>query len=219
MTKTLTKPETPGLPALVNTPALDIGSEDVALPRLYLGQFSSQAVKDQLIKPGAIYSASGQEDPEPVTLSDGSEPVVFHVLGLTKRKSYVDPDTKELTSFAFNDPDAPEKSYVTYNYILALPEVETDVPFKFLLKKTGANVARQINTVLKRQEARVPAHAIAFSLTAKKKQNPQGDYFVAVVRNEEAKTENIEVAANLSNMIAGASIEEESSTPADVPSI
>lgn len=203
MSKEVAVPETASVPALAyRAPALDITAEDVALPRIYLGQFMSQAVKDGLAKAGSIYAATGPDDPDPNVLSDGKEPVRLHILGLTKGKSYSEPGG-ELELYDYNDPNAPAEAWTTYNYSVALPTVDPEMPHKWLLTKTGRNTAKQINTVLKKNEARGPAWTNAFDLTAVKRENNKGEFFVARVSVVEPDPEHVKVAEALGIMISG----------------
>ncbi len=210
-----------GLPALVNTPALDIDAGDIALPKVYLGQFSATAVKEQIVKPGVIFTASGADDLDPnVIWSPGDEAgVLIHVLGLRKGKSItVD---GELVTYTFNDPDAPDDAWVTYQYTVCLPEVDPSLPFKWLMTKTSAPSAKQINMVLKRNEAAGPAHTLAFRVaTAARENQAKGHkWFVTQVRQVEANASNVELANDLAGMIASAPAPNDIETAATQPGI
>jgi len=198
------------VPALRPTPAaLDITSEDVALPRIYIGQYMSQAVKDGLVKAGSIFAATGPDDPDPNVLSTATkegatDPVRIHIVGLHKGKSYSE-QGGELELYSYNDPKAPEGAWTTYNYSVVLPTVDTEMPFKWLLTRTGQNTAKQINTVLKKNEARGPAWINAFDLTTQKRENAKGEFFVARVAVVEPDPEHIKIAEELGYAIAGQS--------------
>lgn len=191
------------VPALAATPAVEVSAEDIALPKLKIGQYSSDPVQDKLVDVGDLYTTIGQDDPEPNVIAEqgDEEGVLFHVLGMTKGKSLsVDGD---LQVFDFNDPDAPAEAWVTYNYVVALPEVEESLPYKWLLSKSGKPAATQINLVLVRQSAnQVPVHEIAFRVTTGYKENTKGKYYVPRVRQVEAEAANVEIAANLAQMIS-----------------
>lgn len=201
--------ETPQVPDLVRTPALTITAEDVALPRIYLGQFMSKAVQRQEVKAGQIFAATGQDDPDPQVLwSPGdSEGVLFHVLGLRKGKSLS--DGGELVLFDFDDPAAPPEASVTYNYTVACPETDDGevVPYKLLLTRTGTPAARNINTVLKKTQNTGPCWERAFRLTAAERENAKGKFFVARAGEVEATPDNIKVAESLALLMSAVSIE------------
>ncbi len=195
------------VPDLVRTPALTITAEDVALPRIYIGQFMSKAVQDQLVKPGCIYAATGQDDPDPNVLWDkstkGDNPgVLFYVIGLRKGKSIS--DGGELQLFDFDDPNAPADAWVTYNYSVLVPEVDVEVPFKLLLTRTGRPAALQINTVLKKNAIKGPAWHNAFRLTTAERENAKGKFFVARVAIAETDQEQIAVAESMALMMSSA---------------
>lgn len=191
------------VPALVNTPALELTAEDVALPRVYLGQFSSGHVQDGNVPAGCIFSATGADDPDPQVLWEqgGGDGPLFYVLGLHKGKSItVD---GELEFFDYDDPNAPADAWVTYNYIVFLPEVDTDVPFKYLLTRSGKPAAQQINMVLAKNVAKGPPWIHAFRVVAAERSNKKGKYFVpriSVVEPDEAHVARADV---LAAMVAG----------------
>lgn len=188
------------VPDLRSTPALDITADDVALPRLHIGQFSSKAVQAQLVKAGTLYYASGQDDPDPQTLET---PLVFHVIALRKGKSIV--EDGNLQRYDYLDPDAPAGCNVTYDYSLAIPSIETSMPFKWLLTKSATPAARNMNLVL--AKASRPHWEMAFSATLAERENPKGKYWIPQVRQVEAEKANIGVAKDLAVLLAPAAPE------------
>jgi hypothetical protein len=198
-------PAPSAVPALVSTPALEITAEDVALPRIYLGQFMSGHVQEQTVPAGCIFTATGQDDPDPQVLweldADKATGPLFYVLGLRKGKSItVD---GELETFAYDDPNAPADAWVTYNYFVALPEVDTDVPYKFLMTRTARPAAQQINTVLAKNVAKGPPWVNAFRVTSVERKNPKGKYFVPRISVVEPDDKHVAAAEVLATMIAG----------------
>ncbi len=197
------------VPDLVRTPALQITAEDVALPRLYVGQFMSQAVQEGTVKAGDLFVGDGADDPSPEVLykAGSKEPgALVHVLTLRKGKSAsVDGD---LVLFDFDDPSAPEDAWVTYNYIVLLPEVDTEVPAKWLLTRTGRPTAQRINTVIKRNEATAPAWAHAFRVTSVERKNEKGRFYVPAITVVEARSEDIQAAEKLAVSLSGSAPEQ-----------
>ena len=197
-----------GVPALAHQPSLEIEAEDVALPRMYLGQFTSDHVKDKTsdVNAGDIFAAVGSDDPDPKVLYDGEgDGVLIHVLGLRKGKSLsVD---GELETWAFDDPDAPVEAWTTYNYFVFLPEVDNDVPYKWLCTRSAKPAAQQINTVLKRAEGRGPSWSVAFRVTTAHRSNKKGEWYVPRVRQVEPDEKHVARAEALAQMIAGVSAE------------
>lgn len=187
------------LPELAHKP-IEITAEDVALPRMKIGQFVSSFVQDKLVSPGAFFTSLGAEDPDPVEIEGSDDGVLFHVLDMHKGKSAsVD---GELTLYDYNDPDAPEDAWTTYNYVVVLPEAEEDFPVKWLLSRTGRPAAQQINLVLTKTAAQGPPWNQAFRVKAVERSNPKGKFFVPQVRHVEAAEGNIEKCNELATMIS-----------------
>lgn len=194
------------VPDLVRTPALTITHEDVAAPRIYIGQFMSAAVQQQLVKAGSIFAALAGDDPDPNILyvhGDKKNPgVLFYVLGLRKGKS-ISADG-ELKLWDFDDPNAPAEAWVTYNYTVFAPDVDTDIPCKLLLTRTGRQTALKINTVLARNVVAGPAWVNAFRLTTAERENSKGKFYVAQVKQVEADAGDVKVAEGLALSVAAA---------------
>lgn len=196
------------VPDLVRTPALQIDSDDIVLPRIYVGQFMSAAVQEQLVKMGDVYTATSGDDPDPqVHFSIGDTGpdagLLFYVLGLRKAKSYSEAGG-ELELYDFDDPNAPADAWVTYNYTTFCPTVDADVPCKLLLTRTGRPTALQINTVLKKNSITGPAWINAFRLTTIARENKKGKYAVARVVQVAANPDHVDAAAVLATQMASA---------------
>lgn len=164
--------EAPAVPELYVTPALEISADDVVLPRIKIGQFMSGPVKTRLVEAGQIYATVGQDDPDPIVLGDE---ITFYVLAIRKGKSFSE-DGSELQRYDFDDPDAPAGAWVTYDYTVAVPEVDAGTPFKLLLTKTGMPAARQLNTILLR--ASVPQYSLSFRMATKQRENKKGQFWI-----------------------------------------
>lgn len=205
MSKEVDKQET-SVPALTPTPSsFDIGTEDVALPRVYLGQYSGEHVKKERVPKGCIFTATGADDADPQVISNGSDPVRVHVLSLSRGKS-VSRDG-ELELYDLNDPDAPADAWTTYNYVVCLPKVDQLLPFKWLLSRSGQPAAKNINLVIMRNEATKPPYALAFDLTCIEKTSPKGDYFVPQIKPAEADDEDVKIAEAMATMLSGTAAE------------
>lgn len=187
------------LPALASTPALEITAEDVALPRLKIGQFMSELVQEGTVGAGDLFTTLGADDPDPTVL-DSDDGVLFHVLSMHRGKSVS--EGGELYTYDYNDPDAPADAWVTYNYVVVLPEVDTTIPYKWLLTRTGRPAAQQINLVLTRTAAAGPPWEQAFRVSTSQKENKKGKYFVPRVRHVEADKDNVAAAQELAVMIS-----------------
>jgi hypothetical protein len=170
------------VPDLVHKPKFEITSEDIALPRIYLGQYSGDAVKERRVDAGCIYVADGPDDPMPTILWRQGEPdgVVFHVLDMYKGLSYSAPG-EPLQLWKWGDPNAHEEAWTTYNYTVYIPGYDDDVPAKLLLTRTGRQSAQAMNRVIKKNESTVACWAHAFALTCKERPHPSGKYYQAQV--------------------------------------
>ena len=190
------------VPDLVRTPALEIGAEDVALPRLKIGQFMSDLVQEGTVNAGALFVSLGSDDPDPVSLYEtgDEEGLIVHILSMRKGKSVS--EGGELVLFDFNDPDAPPDAWTTYNYVVAIPEHDEDVPNKWLLTRTGRPAAQQMNMVLAKASGKTPPHEIAFEVKTVQRENKKGKFYVPRVRQVEATEANVAIAAKLSGLIS-----------------
>lgn len=200
MSNDVAAPQGENLPALVSTPALDIGPQDIALPRLYVGHHLNQAVKDRLVTAGSLFTGVGADDPDAREVSNGEDPVRVHVLAMRKGKSVSRPG-EDLETYAYDDPDAPPDAYVTYNYVVALPQVDSDLPYKFLLKRTGTTAAKKINLVLAQTAGEGPAWEQAFDVKTDQRENTNGEYWVPIVSHVEAVKADVETSAALAAFV------------------
>lgn len=188
------------VPALAGPRPLEIGADDVALPRLKIGQFMSALVQDGVVEAGSLFTSLSADDPDPVILDDQKgEGVLFHVLDMRRGKSVS--EDGELTVYDYDDPAAPEDAWVTYNYVVVLPEEDADFPVKWLLSRTGRPAAQQINLVLAKTSAQGPPWNQAFRVTTAERSNAKGKYYVPRIKHVEADPANIEIANNLATMI------------------
>lgn len=197
----------PKVPDLVQPRGtVDIEHEDIALPRVRLGQPNSIAVQDNLVPAFCLYAATGSDDPEPIVLAEtgDAEGVLVHVLAMRKGKSLS--KDGELQTWAFNDPAAPAEAWTTYNYVLTLPEHDPDVPYKMLFTRTQTPAAKQINTVLARNAAKGPSFMTAFRITTAKREKQEGSttyrWAVPRVRSVDATQEGVDISAALYQQIA-----------------
>lgn len=213
------------VPDMVRTPALTITAEDIALPRIYLGQFMSQAVQEGLVKAGQIFSATGADDPDPTILwsSDGKgefkDGVPFYVLNLKKGKSWTAGPGEELQLFDYDDPAAPADAWVTYGYVVAIPALDADVPFKLLLTRTGKPAALQINTVLMKAAVSGPSWNTKFILTTAARENNKGKFFVPRVAVGEAAAAEVEIAEKIGLDLSSSVVERPQVSAVEQPAI
>lgn len=209
-----------GVPALYTPPPMEIDASDVQIGGVKFGHPSSTLCQDHDIKLGTIYTATSKDDPDPQTLyvpGGKDEGVLLHVLGMYKGKSYGSGDDFE--TWGFNDPDAHPDADTTYNYQLALPEIDPDMPFKMTVSRSKAAAARTINTVLVKNAAKGPAYTFAFRMTTvNKRKEGVGSWTVPQVRLVEATPENVAIAEQLAMMV-GSRNEAPAAPASDAPAI
>lgn len=203
MSDALAVPEQAQVPDLVRAdPARTITAEDLAFPRLYIGQSISKHVKRREVDEGDLFVAQDADDPDPQIVAPvGSEEgVLFHVLDLRKGKSRSIDGVLE--TWRYDDPNVPADAWTTYTYFVALPEVDEDLPFRWLLTKSGRPAAQKINTVLQRLSGTKPPHEVAFRVTTGIKTNKKGqEYYVARVRPVEPTEKSLEVARTMASLV------------------
>lgn len=197
------------VPDLVRTPATTIDASDIAIPKLKLGQHSSNVFDTGAVKLGDVYSIINSDDEDPVVLWEYTENikpgdgVLFHVLHLRKGWSYSEGSGSPLQIWAFDDPNRHEKAWRTYRYTVVLPEVDTQMPYTFMLYRSGQPAAQKINGDIARDQATKPMWTHAFRLTsARRKKEGAGTYAIAQVRSVEANSDHVLLAGDLFSQIA-----------------
>lgn len=216
----------PEVPALVPTPATTITAADIVVPRLYVGNALSGAVKQSKVTGvsyGDIYLAENADDPDPTVLwSLGSdEPgVLFHVLHLKKGLSFSEGGDADLQTWDFGDPNADPRAWTTYQYHVIMPEVDPDMPAKLLLTKSNTPTAQKINTVLGRNAATGPLYLNAFRLTSAERTKGRNAWCIFQAQTVPSVKKDVAVAAALYEQIApGLAQAGRSTTGSDEPSI
>ena len=202
------------VPELAPTPAAtgNLDSGDISLPRLYKGEFQSGLVQEGVVPKGAIFVASGADDPDPQVVAENvGEKVLVHILKAWKGKSAnIDDDGNVVksggtfTTWQFNDADAPAEANVDFHYVVLLPDVDPDVPVKLTMAKTSTGAARKINFLLLKNPD-LPTHRLAFELNTKQREKKDGGqtyrWFVWEARHVDAVEANIEAAAKLGELV------------------
>ena len=180
----------------------DIGTEDIALPKVYICQPLTKAVQDEIAKAGDVIVAAGSEDPDAevvYSFKQGGEGVLFRVLRLDRSKSYSEPGG-QLQTWAYDDPNAHADAWTVYTYTVILPEVDPDMPHKFLLTRSNRGTAKRMNLVLAKALQKGSLYDIAFRLTTEPKSNEKGKWHIAKVRVDDTDV-GLEDAASLSDMV------------------
>jgi hypothetical protein len=208
---------------LYDRSTFNVDAGDIALPKVYICQALTKSVTDELAKSGDVIVAAGPDDPDAEVVYSPKDKddagVLFHVLRLDRGKSYSEKNGP-LQTWAFDDPAAHADAWVTYTYTVALPEIDPDMPHKFLLTKSNRGTAKRINLMLAKAVQHGNLYDVAFRLTTAPKQNEKGKWFVAVVKTDTATPDNITVAEALSDMVnTNAPASAAVAAPVDAPAI
>jgi hypothetical protein len=131
----------------------------------------------------------------------------------------------EWRTWAYDDPSAPESSFVTYDYTVVAPEIDTTLPLKILFNGQSVPTAKQLNMVLAKH--REDPWTIAFRVWLKPSKNKKGSFFVYQIRQvvpetakaEKVHAENVAVAEGLLDIVSQAAERFDSAPAADVPAI
>lgn len=212
MATEVVKQEAPQVPALRHSATSEIEQGDLAFPKMKLGQYTSDHVKQQLVKPGSIFTCLNADDADPVVLWTPTKKgenagVIVHVLDMFKGKSLSEGGELQMW-YGKELVNAPPEAWTTYNYVIAIPEFDAEVPARWLLTRSGKNTAQQINMVLKKEEGRTPAWGIAFEVTTAERSNAKGEWFVPQVRRVDAKPDNVGIAENMIAMVAASNFDD-----------
>lgn len=182
-----------------------IGAEDLAIPRMMVGQPTSGAVQDGLVASGAIYVGSDANDPEPVIVhKPGAKTgVLVHPIALRKQWACTD----EAGDFRLADylaAEVPEDAQLAYTFVLLVPEYDPELPVSLMLKSTGTQTAKKICLAIKRAEP-APPWSVAFRLTTVPRQNDRGRWHVPQAISAEADPKHVGQAGVLAAMLGIAS--------------
>lgn len=199
--------QAPAVPALRHDPATTITADDIAFPKLKIGQDMHDQVQNGLVQRGEIFTVTSKEDPDPVIL-DVAGPKIgddkpskqkgVNIFFLGLRKGYSLSVDGNLYTYAFDDPDVPEKAWVTYTYLTAIPDASEILPVTWLLTRTGRQSAQRINQALALAAGRPDGqYSVAFTLKTKETKNDKGRFFVPIVLPYEGTDEEIAKAKSL----------------------
>ena len=172
----------------------NLTAQDVILPRLRIAQYQSFAFKKGLAGYGDLVVGIGKEDPQPIVVAKGGdplgEPLRFYVHRIYSGFNYrEDPTDTNLTfgplggtfqqALQFTQGD-PRRVYQKHDFALTVPAYE-DLPVRFLMtSKWGGPAAKWINTqigiALRKQENPLE---LAFQIVTRQSSNAKGDFAIA----------------------------------------
>lgn len=214
------------VPELYRPPiSAGLDASDIRLPKLKIGQFSTNQVQDQLVKAGDIFSHLTAEDAtllrEAKPKVGVEDPLEFFVLGIRKGWSMKD-ENDDLQSYADDDarvpalmenPDPKKRPWRTYSYTVAVPSVDEELPYTLLFTRSSIPAARTINLFVKRYESQGPGYEVPFMLRTKYRENGENRWYVAAVeqaqepanaKDRKARESTIQVVSDLAMIAAAA---------------
>lgn len=177
-----------------------ITAEDLAIPRLCIGQPGSGAVQDGHVPAGSIYLATDASDPEPVVIYRPDQKVGVRVHLLTVEKVWVWTDEdKTFRVAAEYASDVPEEARRGYQLILSVPEFDSELPVSGLFKKTAIPTAKKILTTV--AKSKVAPWESAFLLTTTQKANKEGRWHIPLATTVKAQQKHVQQAASLALLL------------------
>lgn len=200
MAKNSPAPVTPAaMPSLYSNPAesaVDFG--DTVVPKIYLMQPLSQLVAADVAKSGDAVMALSADDEGATHLIGGPEGrESFTAIILDRHRKVI--NTADGFEYLPDDyvrgPDERDV-WVGYNYLVLVPEIDPDVPAKWLLIKTaGAPVFKKINTLLSIHQARGNTDPLGIKVSTTKKTSRGGQTYNVFTVAEATLTDDEKAAA------------------------
>jgi hypothetical protein len=186
-----------------------IGPEDLALPRLMLGQPTSVAVQEQIVPAGSLFVAHEAADPAPTIIYKPGQKTgaVIHAIGFRKVWCHRSDDDKFIVADRLpTDTIGPgEDAQPGYEMAVLVPAFDTGMPVSWLLKSTGMSAGKRIYTETIKQG--VALWSLAWSVTTSPRQNDKGRWFAPVAKLDKPKPVNVKAAAQAAQLLGAPSSE------------
>lgn len=189
----------PALPAMYES----VESSDRQLPSIYLLQGLSQAVQNEIGKPGQVIVGLGADDPSPEFLIEDPKSDSFTAYILDRRRSYsryqqggqMEWLTKEEYDEARRAQD--REVWVNWHYTVSIPEVDPNVPMRLMLSKTaGLKASKNLNFIVDKALAMGHMPVAKFSVTEATSRNTGAKYHMLMVTATDADQESADIAAH-----------------------
>lgn len=220
-----------GVPELYRPPvSAGLDASDIRLPKVKIGHYSTPQVQEGLAQPGDIFTHLTKEDATVLRTAKPKvgveDPLEFYVLNV--RKGWSLSTDGDLQSWSFDDPNRDPDAWLTYTYAIAIPEFDEELPYDFLITKSGKPAANLINLLLKRHETHGSASELAFHLRTKYRENEKGKWYVASVTpapapanatERKAREAAVEAADGLALLAAAAPVPAPAPSNIEEPSI
>lgn len=149
MSQEVAAPQEASVPDLAPTSTASTATpEDLLFPTLYVAHSSSALYESTNAKTGDIIRALNADDPEAEVVQaqkDQGDGLLIFPLSWHKSWSLSD-GGGNLQTWAFDDPARDPKARIVYNIVMAVPELDANVPFKMRFTGASTNAGKAIVT-------------------------------------------------------------------------
>ena len=206
-TEVATVTNTGALPDLYET----VEATDRQLPSIYLLQGLSQAVQNNIGKPGDVIVGLGADDPAPTFLiggEAGSDSFTAYILD--RRRSYARyPKGGQMEWLTKDEYDLARQAqerdvWVNWHYVIAIPEVDDFVPMRLMLSRTaGLKASKALNFLVDKSLAMGSMPVARFSVTEATSKTTGSKYSMLMVTSAEPTQEGLDSATQQQSFFGG----------------
>lgn len=206
MSNEITTTATTAMPSMYES----VDNSDRQLPSIYLLQGLSQAVQNDIGKPGQVIVGLGADDPEPEFLITDPKKDSFSAYILDRRRSYARfPQGGQMEWLTKEEYDEARRAgerdvWVNWHYIVSIPEVDEAVPMRLMLSRTaGLKASKALNFIIDKSLAMGSMPVAKFSVTEATSKTTGSKYSMLMVTSAEATQEGLDAAVTQQQFFAG----------------
>lgn len=202
----ITTQGTTALPSMYES----VENTDRQLPSIYLLQGLSQAVQNDIGKPGQVIVGLGADDPDPEFLIKDPKKDTFNAYILDRRRSYARfPQGGQMEWLTKEEYDEARRNqerdvWVNWHYVVSIPEVDPTVPMRLMLSRTaGLKASKALNFIIDKSLAMGQMPVAKFSVTEATSKTTGSKYHMLMVTSAEATQEGLDAAVTQQQYFAG----------------
>lgn len=202
----ITTQGTTALPSMYET----VENSDRQLPSIYLLQGLSQAVQNDIGKPGQVIVGLGADDPDPQFLVKDAKKDTFNAYILDRRRSYArfpqGGQMEWLTKEEYDDARRNQERdvWVNWHYVVSIPEIDETVPMRLMLSRTaGLKASKALNFIIDKSLAMGKMPVAKFSVTEATSKTTGSKYHMLMVTSAEATQDGLTAAVTQQQYFAG----------------
>lgn len=196
MSNEIAVPTAPALPSMYES----VDSADRQLPSIYLLQGLSQAVQNNIGKPGQVIVGLGADDPSPEFLiNEDNDSFTAYILD--RRRSYAryqqGGQMEWLTKDEYDEARRAQdrEVWVNWHYTVCVPGVDDTVPMRLMLSKTaGLKASKNLNFIVDKALAMGQMPVAKFTVGEATSRNTGAKYHMLMVTATDADQEGVDVA-------------------------